>query len=281
MRQTILHRSAALSVIEYRCDAGPTDAAFAEQHVCSSLSYVREGSFGCHVGSARHELVPGSVMTGRAGDEYRCAHEHHAGGDVCLSFQLGPELSAELDRGARALESGSLPPVAELMVYGELAQAAADGGSDWGIDEAALLFAARHAQLRCARLPRLQRTAASDRRRAIRAAHFIEAHAHEPIALADIARSVQLTPFHFLRLFSRVLGVSPHQYLVRMRLRAAARLLARDAQAVTETAYAVGFGDLSNFIRTFTRAAGVSPRAFARAARGERKILQERLAPRA
>jgi AraC-like DNA-binding protein len=40
----------------------------------------------------------------------------------------------------------------------------------------------------------------------------------------------------------------------------------------------VGFADLSNFVRTFHRAAGVSPRAFRRAARGERKILQERLA---
>jgi len=45
-------------------------------------------------------------------------------------------------------------------------------------------------------------------------------------------------------------------------------------------AFAVGFGDLSNFVRTFHRAAGVSPRAFRRAARGDRKILQDRIAGR-
>jgi AraC family transcriptional regulator len=43
--------------------------------------------------------------------------------------------------------------------------------------------------------------------------------------------------------------------------------------------YDVGFGDLSNFVRSFHRAAGVSPRRFRQAAKGDRKIFQERLAP--
>ena len=74
------------------------------------------------------------------------------------------------------------------------------------------------------------------------------------------------------------LGVTPHQYLVRARLRRAARLLAEEERSITGIAYDVGFGDLSNFVRTFRRAAGVSPRAFRKAAKGERNILQDRLA---
>jgi AraC family transcriptional regulator len=73
--------------------------------------------------------------------------------------------------------------------------------------------------------------------------------------------------------------VTPHQYLVRVRLRHAARLLADDWRSITDVALEVGFADLSNFVRTFRRAAGVSPRSFRLAARGERKILQERLGP--
>jgi len=92
------------------------------------------------------------------------------------------------------------------------------------------------------------------------------------------AAQAELSPFHFLRLFSGVLGVTPHQYLVRSRLRHAARFLADDQRPVTDVAYDVGFGDLSNFVRTFHRAAGVSPRKFREASRGERKIFQERLA---
>jgi len=60
-------------------------------------------------------------------------------------------------------------------------------------------------------------------------------------------------------------------------LRHAARLLADDARTITDIAYDVGFGDLSNFVRTFRRAAGVSPRGFRQASKGDRKILQERL----
>lgn len=75
-----------------------------------------------------------------------------------------------------------------------------------------------------------------------------------------------------------MLGVTPHQYLVRSRLRHAARLLTEDDIAITDIAYDVGFGDLSNFVRTFHRAAGMPPKKFRQASKGERKILQERYA---
>lgn len=271
MERLTLHESAALSVIEYRCSAAASDPAYRELHERSSLSYVCSGSFGCHVGRARHELIPGAVLVGRAGDDYLCTHEHRHGGDVCLSVQFGAELAP------RKLASGSVPPAAPLMVLGELLRAAAQGESDLGVDEVALLFAARYATLQGGMPPQAARVSAADRRRTLAAAEWIEQSAREPITLADAATQAGLTPFHFLRLFSRVLGVTPHQYLVRTRLRLAARMLALPGASVTDTAYAVGFGDLSNFIRTFTRAAGVSPRAFRTAARGERKILQVRL----
>ena len=113
---------------------------------------------------------------------------------------------------------------------------------------------------------------------AVETALWIDAHSHRQINLEDAAGQAGISPFHFLRLFSSVLGVTPHQYLVRSRLRHAARLLADDERSVTDVAYDVGFGDLSNFVRTFHRAAGVSPRRFREASRGMRKIFQERLA---
>jgi AraC-like DNA-binding protein len=117
-----------------------------------------------------------------------------------------------------------------------------------------------------------------DRRRAVESALWIDANSYREIDLEEVARQAGLSPFHFLRLFSNVLGVTPHQYLVRSRLRHAARLLAEDGIAVTDIAYDVGFGDLSNFVRTFHRVAGVSPTKFRQASRGQRKILQEHLA---
>jgi AraC-like DNA-binding protein len=115
---------------------------------------------------------------------------------------------------------------------------------------------------------------ARDRRRAVEAALWIDAHAGEAIDLDAAARVVALSPFHFLRLFRAALGVTPHQYLLRARLRRAARLLSGDDRPITAVAYDAGFGDLSNFVRTFHRAAGVSPRHFRRAARGDRTVLR-------
>jgi AraC-like DNA-binding protein len=111
----------------------------------------------------------------------------------------------------------------------------------------------------------------------VETALWIDAQSHRQIELQDAAAQAGVSPFHFLRLFSSVLGVTPHQYLVRSRLRHAARLLADDERAVTDVAYDVGFADLSNFVRTFHRAAGVSPLKFRQASRGMRKIFQERL----
>ena len=95
-----------------------------------------------------------------------------------------------------------------------------------------------------------------DRRRAVESALWIDANSHKAITLDDAAEQAGISAFHFLRLFSDVLGVTPHQYLVRSRLRHAARRLADDDSAITDIAYDVGFGDLSNFVRTFHRAAG-------------------------
>jgi AraC-like DNA-binding protein len=98
--------------------------------------------------------------------------------------------------------------------------------------------------------------------------------------LDDVATRAGLSPWHFLRVFADVVGATPHQYLLRARLRRAARMLVDTPAAITDIAADVGFGDLSNFVRTFGRAAGLSPRAYRQAAQGDRNFLQERLSPR-
>jgi AraC-like DNA-binding protein len=164
------------------------------------------------------------------------------------------------------------------MVLGELAQTAAAGNSDVGLDEVGHLFASRFVDLVSDRSPKPMTSTLKDRRRAVETALWIDANSHREIGLEDAADQAGLSAFHFLRLFSDVLGVTPHQYLVRSRLRHAARRLADDDSPITDIAYDVGFADLSNFVRTFRRAAGVPPLKFRQASRGMRKIFQERLA---
>jgi len=275
MIATTLLQRRSISAFEFRCSAGPDDTPFAEAHRCHSISYVRQGSFACRSLGRRFELVPGSILVGHPGGEYVCSHEHSCG-DTCLSFYLSPELVQAIGDNADVWQIGSLPPLPELMVLGELAQAAACGRSDLGIDEIGQLLASRFVGIVAGRSQRRASATARDRRRAVETARWIDAHSHLSIDLEDAAAQAGISPFHFLRLFANVLGVTPHQYLVRSRLRHAARLLAGDDRPVTDIAYDVGFGDLSNFVRTFHRAAGVSPLRFRQAARGDRKIFQDR-----
>ena len=274
---TSVFRGDWVSVIDYRCAAGPTDAPFVEFHRDFSVSYVRKGSFGCRARGRSFELVAGSILIGHPGDEYVCTHEHMSG-DECLSFHLAPALVEAIGYRPDIWRSVSAPPLPQLMVLGELAQAAVEGRSDLGLDELGMLLAGRLVALLSGRQSRPAEARPSDRRRAVEAALWIDANAHEPIDLGSLAGMFGLSPFHFLRVFARVLGVTPHQYLIRSRLRRAARLLACDARPITEVAFDAGFGDLSNFVRTFHRAAAVSPRGFRRAAKGCREVFQHRLA---
>jgi len=272
---TTLH-SGSIIAIDYRCTAVPGDEPYTEVHQYHSVSYVRKGSFGCRYRGRSFELVTGSVLIGYAGDEYLCTHDHHDCRDECLSFHLTPELVESIGIRSDAWRFGSVAPLPELMILGELAQATAEGRCDFGLDEIGMLFTSRFLEVVSGQDRAPVKTRPQDRRRAVETALWIDAHAQQPVNLESTAREAGLSPFHFLRMFSSVLGVTPHQYLVRSRLRRAARLLAGDDRPISEVAFDAGFADLSNFVRTFHRAAGVSPRGFRHAARGNRKILQDR-----
>jgi AraC family transcriptional regulator len=296
---TVFERG-GVAIVDYRCDARLHERPVVERHVAFSLSYVRKGSFGYRFRGARYELVPGSILLGGPGDEYVCTHDHVCG-DECLSIQLEPELVESIGGPREFRRLGSLPPIAELVVAAErVAQASLSRFPQgvgnrfaktipdplwesrptretipdplWmpAVDEQALLFAARFVAVASGTDGQPCAATARDRRRAVRATEWLDGHLHEPVDLLSAAHAAGLSTFHFLRVFSSVVGVTPHQYLLRARLRRAARLLAASDRPVTDVAYDVGFGDLSNFVRTFHRAAGMSPRRFRRMAHGAR-----------
>lgn len=266
-----------VTVRRYDCDGEPGQAPQAEAHAAWSVSYVRQGSFGCHCRGRRFDLVPGSLLLGRTGDEYTCTHDHHDGGDQCLAVFLAPDLVDELAVAAAAWTSGALPPLAELVTLGEQLHPPPLGATELSTGEVGLRLAARvTCVLGRQRVDRVRPTAA-DRRRAVESALWIAEHPGERHELASLAARSGQTPLHYLRLFAAVLGVTPHQYLLRQRLRAAAGLLAQGERRITDIALDCGFDDLSNFTRTFGRAAGLSPRAYrteARARRAQSRIFQ-------
>ena len=84
----------------------------------------------------------------------------------------------------------------------------------------------------------------------------------EPITLSDIAAHVNMSQFHFCRLFKRDCGLSPHEFLILTRLNRAKHLLKTTEQPVKVIARQVGYLNVSSFTNVFTERVGISPTMF-------------------
>jgi AraC family transcriptional regulator len=249
------------SVHDVLCTHGPADPPFEERHSSVSIAVVLGGTFQYRSPLGREVMTPGALLLGNAGECFECGHEH-AAGDHCMAFRYTP---AYFDRlaanGARAFRAPRLPPLAGIsrLVAG-VATAAAD--APWEEIAARLAIAA----LRLAGSTRYTHRAAPPGAvtRVTRSVRGIERDPGQAFTLHRLAAEVGLSPFHYLRTFQRVTGVTPHQFILRARLREAAARLVRERRKVIDVALDTGFGDISNFNRAFRREFGVTPEAYRR-----------------
>jgi transcriptional regulator GlxA family with amidase domain len=110
--------------------------------------------------------------------------------------------------------------------------------------------------------PRLNDADAGALARVTRVIRMIENDPDAPHDLASLAQIARLSPYHFLRTFEGITGTTPHQYLLRMRLRRVAVRLRTGPEKILDIALDCGFGDVSNFNRVFRAEFGLSPRAY-------------------
>jgi transcriptional regulator GlxA family with amidase domain len=94
---------------------------------------------------------------------------------------------------------------------------------------------------------------------------YIEAHLGAPIATAELANLVRLSPCYFSRAFRRSFNDSPHAYLMRRRVERAQGLMLTTTAPLAQIAVSCGLADQAHFTRLFRRFAGESPRAWRRA----------------
>jgi AraC-like DNA-binding protein len=93
-----------------------------------------------------------------------------------------------------------------------------------------------------------------------------DAYGH-PVSLPDVAAHANLSPYHFLRVYKRAYGETPHEFLTRLRIGRAKALLARGSHNVTEACFEVGFSSLGSFSSLFAGRVGLSPSEYRRHAR--------------
>ena len=95
-----------------------------------------------------------------------------------------------------------------------------------------------------------------------KAMHFIQEQYMNPISLLDVATHVNMSQFHFSRLFRKDCGYSPHEYLILTRLNRAKHLLKTTGLPVKVIAQKVGYQNVSSFTNAFTDRVGISPTLF-------------------
>lgn len=262
----ILASGPGWSVSDIVCTSGPHDRPYEERHECVSIGAVMEGTFQYRTATGAALLAPGSLLLGNHGTPFECGHEHGIG-DRCLAFHLSPDFMegvAAAVPGARRIEFAvpHLPPRASLVPLLAAAEAARDDGDAAEIEDLALRLAGAVAAALAGTHKPAARPSARDERRISGALRRIEAEAHEELALADLARGAAMSPYHFLRTFRQVVGMTPYRFILHTRLsRAAVRLRGSD-EPISAIAFDAGFGDLSTFNRRFRRAIGCNPGAY-------------------
>jgi AraC family transcriptional regulator len=93
-----------------------------------------------------------------------------------------------------------------------------------------------------------------------RVIQVMHAHLHEVLTLEELASVACLSPSHFHRVFHRLLGIPPGEFLSALRLQAARRLLVTTPLSVTEICFEVGYTSIGSFTSRFTQLVGLSPR---------------------
>jgi len=250
------------SVSEVVCTLGPQDCPYEERHSSVSIAIVAAGTFQYRSHAGREMMTPGSLMLGSAGQNFECSHEHGTG-DRCISFSYSPEFfdRLEAEPAFHALRVPRIRTLSPLVARAFAARAGA-AGTSW--EELAIELGARTAQLDRGLS---QEPAVAGPGAAARVANVVRTIECDPEGhydLRELARKARLSPYHFLRTFQSVAGVTPHQYLLRLRLQRAAVRLRTEPTKVVDIALESGFGDVSNFNRTFRAEFGVSPRAWRR-----------------
>jgi AraC family transcriptional regulator len=195
------------------CTAGAGDRPFEETHQDFCVAAVTSGTFRYRAQQGTAMLAPGALLLGNPGTCYECGHEHGSG-DRCLSFHFGPAYMERIIAGvpgARklAFEAARLPPLPALAPLLAEVEAARDMADDDAFEELSLRIAGasvaavvgaghiRHAPSR------------RDQKRVAEAVRRIELDAEGPVSLSALANETATSPYHFLRIFRQVAGMTP------------------------------------------------------------------------
>jgi AraC family transcriptional regulator len=223
-----------------------------------AVTFVEKGRFALQEGKNSWTFRAGDVLVSTPGRLRQYRHFEKCPDDVCLSISFAPEAVED------ALGNSRKPSPPPLIGHGpvtefaglQIRRAVASLDPLW-IEEMAFHCLFALAKDACNHR-RHQTIGAAHTRRIRNAIELMSQEISERCSLSSVSREVGMSPFHFARTFSSLVGLSPHQYLLRLRLRRSATML-RPGASVTTAALSNGFDNLGHFSRSFKCRFGVNP----------------------
>lgn len=136
-----------------------------------------------------------------------------------------------------------------------------------GFADAMAMAIAVHVVERHARpVANLDRTCALSARQLRSVTRYVRENLRTPCDVARLAEEARLSPAHFARCFKATCGMTPHQFVARMKMEHARELLLHSDAPVSEVAQATGFASRAHFAQSFRRHWGEAPARFRREA---------------
>jgi AraC family transcriptional regulator len=90
----------------------------------------------------------------------------------------------------------------------------------------------------------------------------MESHLNESLSVRKLAGLAKMSPYHFGRLFKQSTGLSPHQYLLQLRIAKAKELLEDRGLSLAEISSRLGFASRAHFTTVFRKRVGTPPKEF-------------------
>lgn len=92
-----------------------------------------------------------------------------------------------------------------------------------------------------------------------RALEYMRAYYNANIRIEDICKQIHLSPYYFIRMFRESIGMTPHEYLLKIRIEKAAELLRMGSYSIEEVSGLIGFVSPAHFSSTFRKVMGIPP----------------------
>lgn len=283
--RTILYESNILTIRHVECRPTDQNCGEVEHSEADVVVLPVRGAFVKHIVSGKKLLAePSQAIFFAADRPFRVSHEV-ASSDDSMALEFSPEVLRELLSNTTAtdnflrIETNSLLSAREIAVRNLLLwRLKHQLAEPMEIEETSLRLISS-AFTRARRDKQYFKRTSSRRSLQVEAARIALIQSPEQKwSLFDLANKVDCSPYHLTRMFSKEIGISLHQYQLRMRIAQSLNALLDTKDEITSIALDCGFYSHSHFTSAFHQAVGISPTEFRKSANSQtRKNLIARL----